>query len=178
MRRRRSIREFASGALTLAQVGQILWAAQGNTDPRGLRTAPSAGALYPLETYLVAGEVDGLGPGVYFCPPKGRVLCLLQSGEKRRALAAAALEQTWITAAKIVLVLSAVYARTTARYGQRGERYVHMEAGHVAQNVCLMAASLGLGTTVVGAFRDSQVKEIVGMAADHSPLCLLPVGPI
>ncbi len=174
---RRSVRDFAARPLTLAQLGQVLWAAQGITGRRWpMRTAPSAGGLYPLEVFVVAGQVDGLEDGIYRYRPAGHGLVHLKDGDHRRALARAALGQGWIAQAPATLVIAGVVARTAAKYGQRAGRYMFMEAGHAAQNVYLQAQSEGLGTTAVGAFKDSAVQALLGMAADEAPLYLLPVG--
>jgi SagB-type dehydrogenase family enzyme len=178
LRYRRSIREFACGALTLAEVGQLLWAAQGITHPMGFRTAPSAGALYPLVSYLVTGEVSSLTPGVYCYAPEEHALATAGGGDRRAALSSAALGQSWIADAAAVLVLAAVYRQTTGKYGPRGERYVHIEIGHAAQNIYLQAFALGLGTTEIGAFDDDAVKSVLGLAADADPLAIMPVGRI
>lgn len=178
LRRRRSIRSYSADALTLAEVSQLLWSAQGETDRRNRRTAPSAGALYPLEIYLVAGNVAGLDKGVYKYRPKQHALVRRASGDKRITLAAAAMLQTWLRKAPAVIVLAAVEVRTTRKYGKRGVRYVHMEAGHAGQNVSLQAVTLGLGTVTVGAFSDTKVKQILDMEDDEHPLYLMPVGRI
>ncbi|UCG83976.1 MAG: SagB/ThcOx family dehydrogenase [Dehalococcoidia bacterium] len=174
--RRRSIRDYADEALPLAYVAQLLWAAQGINSEWGGRTAPSAGALYPLEVYLVTGNVLGLEPGTYRYDPKEHELLMIKEGEVRGELAQAALMQTFIQEAAVDIVISAVYERTTRKYGDRGVRYVHMEAGHAGQNVYLQAAALDLGTVTVGAFDDEWVKEIIGMADDEAPLYIIPVG--
>jgi len=171
---RRSVRSFSSGALTLAEVGQVLWAAQGWTAAWGGRTAPSAGGTYPMELYLVAGKVDGLKPGVYRYLGDGHALEKVKSGDVRQGLAGAALGQTCISAAPAVLVLTCEYKRTTGRYGERGFRYVHMEAGHVGQNVHLECEALGLGTVMIGAFVDAGVKRVLGTGLE--PLYIMPVG--
>jgi len=176
IKQRRSVRDFRRQSLTLNDVSQLLWAAQGITGGRGLRSAPSAGALYPLELYLVAGNVDGLSPGVYRYRPGKHDMILITSGDQRRPLATAALGQSWVRRAPAVLVITGVYERTQRKYGERGRRYVHMEVGHAAQNVYLQATSLGLGTVMVGAFRDNDVQEALGLPADHEPLGLMPVG--
>lgn len=176
LRGRRSVREYTDSALTLAEVSQLLWAAQGVTNRSGFRTAPSAGALYPLEVYLVAGKVVGLRPGVHRYVPRTHTLELVVEGDRREALSVAALEQTFVRDAPVALVFCAVYHRTTAKYGERGIRYVHMEAGHAAQNVYLQAESLHLATAVVGAFRDEQVKRAIGATTDESPLYVMPIG--
>jgi SagB-type dehydrogenase family enzyme len=173
---RRSIRDYAPEPLTLAEVGQILWAAQGITHPDGYRTAPSAGALYPLEVYLVAGDVTDLPPGVYRYRPLKHELIPVQSGELRAPLCAASLGQESIEEAPAVVVITAVYERTARKYGQRARRYVHIEVGHAAQNVYLQAAADGLATVIVGAFHDEKVQSVLGLPADHEPLALMPLG--
>jgi len=176
VRARRSVREFARGTLTLAEVGQVLWAAQGVTDAVGFRTAPSAGALYPLVVHLMTGEVSSLGPGVYRYAPDEHTLIKAGEGDRRADLATAALGQSWIADAPAALVLAAVYHRTTDKYGARGERYVHIEVGHAGQNVYLQALALSLGTTEVGAFDDRAVKAVLGLADDQDPLAIMPIG--
>lgn len=176
LRHRRSTREFSKAALTLAEVSQLLWAAQGITNPEGKRTAPSAGALYPLEVFVVAGNVDGLPAGVYRYRPHGHVLTHVAEGDRRARLASAALEQDWLKDAPATIVIAAIYERTARRYKQRAERYVHIEAGHASQNVQLQAAALDLGTVIMGAFDDDQVKRVLAFADNEQPLCLLPIG--
>ena len=173
---RRSVRDYREGALTLAQVAQLLWAAQGITSRKGLRTAPSAGALYPLEVYLVVGEVTGIEQGVYRYDPNVHMLYQVTEKDKRADLAGAALGQSCIEESAAVLVLTAIYERTTRKYGQRGIRYVHMEAGHAAQNVFLQATALELDVVVVGAFDDGAVMTLLQRGADEQPLYLMPVG--
>jgi SagB-type dehydrogenase family enzyme len=174
--RRRSIREYAGGALTLGEVSQLLWAAQGITHALGYRTAPSAGALYPLEVYLVVGNVAELHPGVYRDDPRTHTLSAVAAGDQRPALSAAALDQTCVAEAATALVFCVVYHRVTVKYGERGVRYAHMEIGHAAQNVYLQAQSLRLGTVVVGAFQDDRVKKVIGADSNEQPLCIMPIG--
>jgi len=174
--KRRSVRVFKEGPVMLAELSQLIWAGQGMTDPRGPRTAPSAGALYPLELYVVAGNVSGLPQGLYKYRPERHELLSLSKGDRRNDLCNAALGQSSIRRAALVLVLSGVYERTTAKYGERGIRYVHMEAGHAAQNVCLQAVPLQLGTVVIGAFQDEEVKRLLKIGAGESPLYIMPVG--
>ena len=174
--RRRSIRTYAPDSLTLGQVSQLLWAGQGITHPDGLRTAPSAGALYPLEMYLVVGAVDGLAPGVYHYRPERHDLVLDQPGDRRMALARAAVGQVWMADAPVVVVIAAEYERTTGKYRQRGIRYVHMEVGHAAQNIYLKATTLGLGTVFIGAFDDDGVQGVLKLPTEQRPLGLMPVG--
>ncbi len=175
---RRSIREYADAPLALEDISQLLWAAQGITVGWGGRTAPSAGGLYPLEVYLVAGEVIGLEAGIYRYIPHEHEVVKIRSGDVREELTAASVRQSCVRDGAITLVISAVYERTTVRYGDRGVRYVHMEAGHAAQNVYLQAVALDLGTVVVGAFNDDEVKDLLEMPKEESPLYVIPVGRI
>ena len=176
LRQRRSVRDYQAAALQLSDISQLLWAAQGITHPKGFRTAPSAGALYPLELYVVAGNVNDLAAGVYHYQADGHRLARMQSGDQRKPLAQAALAQTWVRDAAAVVVFAAVYDRTTRKYGQRGVRYVHMEVGHAAQNLFLQAEALGLATVVVGAFRDDELAGVLQLPAEVRPLLLMPVG--
>ncbi len=174
---RRSVREYRREAsLRQAELSQLLWAAQGITNRQGFRTAPSAGALYPLEVYAVVGAVAELPPGVYQYQPQGHKLKWRQGGDLRRDLAGLALQQDWMADAAVVLVIAGVYQRTMSKYGERGRRYVHIEVGHAAQNVYLQAEALGLATVAVGAFRDAAVNELLGLRRSEQPLLLLPVG--
>lgn len=173
---RRSVRDFTEEPLSLAQISRLLWSAQGITAAGGFRTAPSAGALYPLELYLVAGITTDLAEGVYRYDPQGQELEVVATGDRRGPLSDAALSQHWIGESAAVIVVAAVPARTTRKYGERGYRYVQLEAGHAAQNIYLQAVSLGLGTTTVGAFHDDRVKAVLAMPEEVQPLCLLPLG--
>jgi SagB-type dehydrogenase family enzyme len=169
--RRRSVRQFSAEALTMQELGQLLWAAQGITHPAGLRTAPSAGALYPLEIYAVTPE------GVYHYEPQGHRLALHLTGDARATLYDAALKQAAVRQAPAVIVIAAVYARTTEKYGdERSPRYVHLEAGHAAQNILLQAVALELGAVPIGAFYDDQVKKTLALPEDQQPLYLIPGG--
>lgn len=176
IQRRRSVRSYAGDPLALGAVGQLLWAAQGTTSPNGYRTAPSAGPCYPLETYLVAGAVAALAQGVYRYETRGHLLEPHFEGDIRAPLAAATLGQTFLVHAPIAIVFSAVAERTTKQYGERGKRYVHMDVGHAGQNLHLQAVSLGLGTVVIGAFKDEEVKRVLRLPAAEHPLYIMPVG--
>lgn len=173
---RRSIRDLSAAELSLQQISQLLWAAQGITHARGLRTAPSAGALYPLELYLLVAKVEGLEAGIYHYQPRSHTLTLITKGDKRTRLAASAYGQMWIKDSAAVLVIAAEYERTKVKYGERAIRYVHIEVGHAAQNVYLQATALGLGTTFVGAFLDSGVAAVMDLDREHEPLAILPLG--
>jgi SagB-type dehydrogenase family enzyme len=174
--KRRSVRSYKDSPLTLAEVSQLLWAAQGITSPRGLRTAPSAGALYPLEIYVIAGNVNDLPDGIYNYRPLKHELVTIVKGDKRNELCNAARGQSSIRTAAAVIVFSAVYERITMKYGNRGIKYVHIETGHAAQNVFLQAVSLNLGTVVIGAFFDDVVTEVLTMPDGEQPLYIMPVG--
>lgn len=176
IKKRRSTRKFGHDNLKFDDVSQLLWAAQGITGRRGFRAAPSAGALYPLELYIVAGDVAGLSAGVYRYRPKKHDLVLVTTGDHRGQLAKAALGQSWVRHAPAVLVFTSVYERTMGKYGERGRRYAHIEVGHAAQNVYLQATARDIGTVMVGAFTDKAVKEALGLPADHEPLGLMPIG--
>jgi SagB-type dehydrogenase family enzyme len=174
--KRRSVREYSKSALSLAEVSQLLWATQGITGQNGSRTTPSAGALFPLEVYLIVGFVDSLSSGIYKYEPRGHELTLVVGGDKRKDLYQAALEQESVRDGAAAILIAAVYARTTQKYGERGIRYVQMEAGHAAQNVYLQAVSLNLGTVVIGAFQDELVKKVLQMPTKEIPLYIMPVG--
>ena len=175
---RRSVREFKDETLQLPEISQLLWAAQGISHESGKRTAPSAGALYPLEIYLITSQSPGLEAGVYKYLPHEHALSRTSDFNRRSELAAAALNQEPVRDAPVVLLICAVYGRTTGKYGYRGRRYVHMEVGFASQNIYLQAESLGLGTVFIGAFYEDQVKEILDMPEDETPLGLMPVGKI
>ncbi len=169
--KRRSVRQFAAKDLTIEQIGQLAWAAQGITDPsRGLRTAPSAGATYPLELYVVKAD------GLFHYLPKGHKLERLSPEDLRPGLSGTALDQGSVRQAAVDFVITAVYARTRARYGDRAERYVHMEVGHAAENLHLQAVALGLASVPVGAFDDEAVARVLSLPADQAPLYIIPVG--
>lgn len=171
--KRRSQRNFAKKDLKLEQISQLFWAAQGITARKGgwnFRSAPSAGALYPMELYLVSNE------GVFHYLPQEHVLELVTKEDRRKLLSNAALGQEPVRDASIDIVICAVYARVTRKYGQRGLRYAHIEAGHVAQNIHLQAVSLGLGSVSIGAFDDQQVRRVLNVPKDYEPLYIIPVG--
>ncbi len=176
LRMRRSVRSYKDDPLNLSEISQILWSAQGIASRRRYRTAPSAGALYPLEVYVIAGNVKSLSPAIFKYNPHNHTLVKMLAGDMRFELSRAALNQGAIKKAPAVLLFCAVYERTTGKYGRRGIRYVDMEVGHAAQNVCLQAIAMGLKTAVIGAFRDAEVKNIAKPADDEHPLYFVPVG--
>ena len=168
---RRSVRQFADARLTDPEVSQLLWAAQGMTDAEGYRTAPSAGALYPLEVYVATAD------GCFHYEPGRHLLHRNSKDDRRKAIYEAALSQDAVREAPAVFVIAAIYERTEGKYGeQRGARYVHMEAGHAAQNLLLQAVAMGLGAVPIGAFQDSRIQEALRLPAEEQPLYLIPVG--
>jgi SagB-type dehydrogenase family enzyme len=167
---RRSVRNYTNEPIRQSDLSTLLWAAQGVTSPEGARTAPSAGALYPLEIYVAGAD------GVFRYVPDGHRLEEHVRADVRAALSDAALAQEAVARAPIVVVIAAVYARTEQKYGERAERYVELEAGHAAQNLLLEAVALGLGAVPIGAFRDAEVQQVLGLPGDREPLYLIPVG--
>lgn len=173
---RRSVRSYSKAPLTLEEVAQLAWSAQGVTNQQGFRTAPSAGALYPLELYLLAARVSGLEPGLYRYLPQHHTLQPLSRGDLQGKLAMAAYNQGALRKAAAVFVITGTQQRTARKYGQRAGRYVHIEAGHAGQNLLLQATALGLGSVVIGAFVDNAVKGVLGLAAGEEAISLLAVG--
>jgi len=167
---RRSWRDFSPQPLTLEQISKLAWAAQGQEPRNRYRTAPSAGATYPLELFVVSSE------GLFRYLPASHSLEKLTDQDIRAALASAAWGQEFIAQAPLTLVFAAQFARTTGRYGQRGIRYVYMEAGHAAQNVHLQAEALGLGSVAVGAFDDAAVSKVLSLPKELEPLYMVVVG--
>lgn len=173
---RRSVREYTGEALSLDEVSQILWSAYGVTETNwGFKTTPSAGGTYPLEIYLVASRVEGLEAGSYKYLPYSHEVELVRNGDLAYDLYRACVDQEWVLKAAANVVITAVYSRTTKRYGERGYRYVYMEVGHAGQNIYLQATSLGLGTVAIGAFYDDQVREIIGAPPWEHPLYVMPL---
>lgn len=168
--RRRSVRSYTEEQLTLQEISQLLWAAQGITAVWGGRTAPSAGALYPLEVYVATPR------GLYHYVPQGHKVIIESQDDLRLKLWQAGLKQDWIREAPAVFVIAAVYERTAKKYGGRAERYVKLEAGHACQNILLQAVALDLGAVPIGAFYDDQVQAALSLPPDHEPLYLIPVG--
>jgi len=184
---RRSVRRYRAESLTLQQLSQILWSAQGVTGVGRLRAAPSAGATYPLECFAFIGKQgvfasetkqpdEELQAGIYHYDVDRHSLVLHQPGDLRIELAGAALDQGFIVNAPLDIVICALYPRTSYRYGRRGERYVHMEVGHVGENIHLQAIALGLATVEIGAFDDEVVRKVLGVDEQIKPLYIMPIG--
>ncbi|MEE4175978.1 MAG: SagB/ThcOx family dehydrogenase [Bacteroides sp.] len=175
---RRSIRSYVNQPLNLEEVSQLLWAAQGINNERGFRTAPSAGATFPLELFVMVNNVKGLSKGIYHYKVGDHQLELIDQRELENELARAALSQSMISKAGIVIIFAAIYERTTNRYGERGIRYIHNEVGHVGQNIHLQAAALNLGTVVIGAYRDEEAEALLKLGEEYRVLYFMPVGKI
>ena len=188
---RRSVRRYSPQALSQEELAQLLWACQGISKVEGwqlghskmqttYRTAPTAGALYPLELYVMVKKVEGLDPGLYhYLPGPGKeqhAMELLQTGDRSADLADAALSQSFITEAAANIIIGGVVARMASKYGRRARLYVVLEVGHAAQNLCLQAPSLGIGVVPIGAFTDAEVRRFVG--EDVEPIYILSVGKI
>jgi SagB-type dehydrogenase family enzyme len=175
---RRTVRSFSPQALQTEQFSQLLWAAQGVTGRGAKRTAPSAGALFPMDLYAAVGDqtVAGLPAGIYHYRPESHRIAPTASQDLRGALAGASLAQLWMAKAPLQLVITAEYSRITGKYGRRGERYAHIEAGHIAQNIFLQAEALGLKAGIVGAFNGAEVIKTMNLPTSHEPLLIMPVG--
>ena len=176
--RRRSVRRYGRESLSLPDLSQVLWAAQGLTGPGSLRAAPSAGATYPLEVFVLIGRdgVEGLEPGMYHYNVENHSLEPHKGGDLREELSLAALDEKFIAQASVDIVICALYQRTSRHYGRRGERYVHMEVGHVGENIHLQAVALGLAVVMVGAFEDERVRKLMDLAEEVRPLYIIPLG--
>lgn len=179
IKERRTIRDFKDRFLSLTHLSQLLWAAQGITDPTiGRRAAPSGGALYPLDIYVLIGEngVEKMEAGVYHYLPKEHSVLPISKGDRRKEIASASLSQMWMTKAPVIFVITGEYKRITGKYGERGIRYALIEVGHVGQNLFLQAEALGLGAGIVGAFNDLEVSKVAGLPSKHEPLLIMPLG--
>ena len=179
IKQRRTVRAFMSQALDLNQLSQLLWAAHGITENSGFkRAAPSAGALYPMDVYVVVGQksVAQIEAGVYHYEPKEHFLSLIAKSDLRDAVARVSLSQMWMAKAPLSLIITAEYKRVTVKYGERGVRYAMIEAGHMGQNLFLQAEALGLKAGIVGAFHDKGLIEVMNIPPSHEPLLIMPIG--
>lgn len=169
--RRRSERSDYPNELTMEQISQLLWAAQGITDKTwGFRAAPSAGALYPLYLYLVKSD------GVFQYVPDGHKLIQISAEDKRSSLVRASLGQTYVGEAPLDIVIAGNFRITEAKYGQRSYRYLNMEIGHAAENIHLQAVAMGLVSLPVGAFWDDVVAKTLELPDTQDPFYIIPVG--
>ena len=185
LQNRRSQRQFLDEEISLENLSQILWAAYGITQPRanppflrgGLRTAPSAGALFPLEIYVAVGKVEGVEPGIYHYVSQEHKMVRIIDKDLRKGLSSAALGQKMVEEAPASIIYTAIFSRMTDKYGERGrERYVCMDLGHSAQNVYLQAEALDLGTCAIGAFSDEHVAKFLNLPKEEEPLYIMPIG--
>ncbi len=173
--KRRSIRSYSDRTLTLTELSQVLWACQGITDlVRGFRAAPSAGATYPFDIYIVIGKVESVEPGVYKYIVKSHAIVLHKSGDLRSKVMKDCLGQRFIGEASATIVLATDFQPTKKYYGERSYRYVAMEAGHIGENLHLQCAAIGLGTVMVGAYRDRELQQTLGI--DKLPFYVMPFG--
>ena len=180
LKQRKSIRDFQDKPISKGQLAYLLWASTGiqrAEDGYEFRTAPSAGALYPIETYLTVNNVKGLKPGIYHYSISSHHLEQLKVGDFGRQTAAAALGQGMCAAACVVFIWSAIFERCKWKYGQRAYRYIYLDAGHIAENLALAATSLNRGSCEIGALYDDQVNAIIGVdGIDESVICMAVVG--
>jgi SagB-type dehydrogenase family enzyme len=176
---RRSIRRYSRKPLSIEQLSLLLWSSYGCVD-QGCRhrTVPSAGATYPMEIYVSIREngVEGVEPGIYYYEPGRHVLILKRRGDYGEELYRACLNQKWVRDAPLNIIVASLYEKTTAWYGERGFRYIFIEAGHIGQNIYLVATMLGLGTVGVGAFIDEGIRRIIGLSDKYLVIYVLPVG--
>jgi len=175
---RRSYREYKNEHLTIEEISQLLWAAQGITGEGYLRTAPSAGALYALDLYLVIGEVEGISKGVFKYDPYKHELNKISPEDKREKIAKAALNQLCLSSGKAFIVITGIYERITKKYGERGIRYTHIEVGHAVQNIYLQCVPLNIGTVIVGAFHDEKIQKVMNLDPKEIPFAIMPLGKI
>ena len=168
LRKRRTVREYATGTLSLKALGKLLWSAQGITGKQNFRTAPSAGALYPLEIRVICGSISD---------PVKNELVMENTRDPRKDLVDAAFDQPWLETGAALIVISAIIERCAVKYGDKAMRYCLLEAGHTAQNILLQAAALDVQTGLVGAFDDYLVQRQVGLPIGELPMYLIPVGP-
>ena len=178
LQNRRSTRKFANRSLELAQISQLLWAADGINNPQGKRTAPSGRAAYPIDLYLVAGErgVTNLAPGVYRYVVADQALELVAPGEFRPAVAKACNSQVWIGEAPVIVVITGDIKRSAAKNGDQAALFTHLEAGCIGQNIFLQAGTLGLGAGVAGGFKDKPLAQALKLPDHDTPFLVMPVG--
>jgi len=173
---RRSVRAYSTVALSLEELSQLVWVAQGISHPEGYRTVASAGALYPLDLYVLVGRVEDIEPGVYKYVPRAHQLDEVALGNAWDRLWSTVLANRQVKESAAVFAITARYEPIVNKYGAGSEKFVHMEVGHAVQNVYLQAAALGLATVVVGSFVDNEVSAIFGCPENEIPMVLMPVG--
>lgn len=179
IQKRRSIRDFKKDKISSDLLGILLWSAMGFQNMSGgRRSAPSAGACYPLSAYVAVGKeaVGGIKEGLYLYALQNHSLIRYLDIDIRESLAKAALHQDFIAVAPVSIIFTAIMSKTTANYGERGIRYVYIDLGHAAQNIYLQATALKLGTVAVGAFQDEDVASVLSLSEEESPLYIMPIG--
>lgn len=172
---RRSYRAYKKTPLSIWEISQLLFAGQGVIDG-DRRTVPSAGALFPIEVYLVAGKIKRIPAGIYKYQPQTHQLIKILGRDKREELAKAAFSQPWVKEAPATIVICGNFETTTRKYGERGKRFVIIEVGHVAQNICLQSTSLNLGSVCIGGFDDEKIRNLLNLEKEPRPFYLIPVG--
>ncbi|MFH1127164.1 MAG: SagB/ThcOx family dehydrogenase [archaeon] len=172
-----STRSFSKKPVKLDTLSKILWSAQGITGEAGRRTIPSAGAIYPLELFVITKNIPELDNGIYYYHPQEHALELKEPGDHTKNLTSACFHQQFIEDAAFTIIITGDFERTKKRYGPRGERYVFMEAGHACQNMSLVAANTRIGTVVIGAFKDPEVSKVLNLG-DWYPIAVMPFGHI
>lgn len=178
LKKRRSVRSFSSKPLSIADLSFLLWASTGvqrREQGYDFRTVPSAGALYPIETYLIANNVEGLEKALYHYNIEAHALEVLKVEDVAENLAYAALNQKMLIKSQVVLMWTAIFQRSKWKYAQRAYRYVYLDAGHIAQNLALSATSIGLGSCQIGAFFDDEINQILGVDGTEESVIYLSV---
>ena len=174
--KRRSIRKFDDSPLEINEISQLLWAAQGINTSDGRRTVPSAGATYPLEIYLASRKINGLDKGLYKYNPQSHSLIPIKYGDISSDIANSTLQKNIIYSATAIFIITADFERTTSVYGSRGNIYVYFEVGHAAQNLSLQAVGLKIGSVMIGAFDEKELKRLLGLPINETPLYIIPCG--
>ncbi len=174
---RRSCRVYKKIPPTLEEISKLLFSGQGITDKKNnKRIVPSAGALFPIETYLIIGKAKKINPGIYKYLPETHQLTIISQKDVRKELVKATLFQRWIEDAPITIILCGVFWRTMIKYGKRGIPFVYMEIGHIAQNISLQAIELGMGSVCIGGFNKKKVRKILNLESESTPLYLMSLG--
>jgi len=176
---RRTRRGFSSKPLAIEDLSQLLWAGQGITEKKWKhRAAPSAGALYPVYVYIHVRRnmVNGLKEGIYRYVPEGHYLQLIKKGDYTKELSQVGYSQTFFAQSPVCFILTGIYSITTWKYGDRGKRYVHMEMGHIAQNIMLQGEALRLNVGLAGAFRDGHLSSLLELKKGEKPFYIIPAG--
>ncbi len=168
-----SVRSFSGKPVKLNTLSKIIWSAQGMTNEPKRRTTPSAGAIYPLELFIISRNITDLENGIYHYLPEDHALDPQKEGRFTESLARACFHQTFIQDAAFAIIIAGDFEKTKQKYSERGERYVFMEAGHACQNMSLIATNLLLATVVIGAFNDKELRDLLNLG-DWYPIAVMP----